>query len=209
MTVLPKPVALYCSDDDLAVDVITRCTFLGFAVPDEIAVLGTQDDPALCREVIPGLSSVNLPYHKVGYEAMRQVDQWLKRGKVPASPVAIAPSHVTVRPSTDMLALPDPQIVKAVRRLREECCENPDLNDVARHAGLSLRVMQLRFKELLGHTPGEELRRARLERVKQLLRETSMTLDEIADRCSFANANTLCEQFKKQTGITPGAYRKQ
>ena len=81
---LPKPIALYCSDDDLAGDVITQAAFLGFSVPDDIAVLGTQDDPALCREVIPGMSSVHLPYHNVGYEAMRRVDEWLSTGKAPA-----------------------------------------------------------------------------------------------------------------------------
>lgn len=205
---LPKPIAFYCSDDDLAVDVMSRCLNAGYKVPDEIAILGTQDDPALCREVVPGLSSVNLPYHRVGYEAMGLIHAWLRNGKVPPEETAIPPSHVTVRPSTDMLSLPDPQIVKAVRQLREQCCENPDFNEVARKAGLSLRVMQNRFKSLLGHSPGEELRRARLERVKQLLRETNMTLEEIADRCGFANANTLCEQFKKQTGKTPGTYRK-
>ncbi len=205
---LPKPAAIYCSDDDLAVDVMTRCLFAGFAVPDDIAILGTQDDPALCREVLPGLSSVHLPYHKVGYEAMGLIHHWLRRGKPPAEQISIAPSHVTVRPSTDMLAVPDPQIVRAIRYLREHCCENPDLNQAARHAGLSLRVMQLRFKKLLGHSPGEELRRARLDRVKQLLRETTMTLEEMADQCGFANANTLCEHFKNMTGKTAGNYRK-
>jgi LacI family transcriptional regulator len=205
---LPKPVAIYCSDDDLAVDLITRCKHLGFSVPDDMAVLGTQDDPALCREVLPGLSSVHLPYHKVGYEAMGLIHGWLRRGKPPVHSIAIPPSHITARPSTDILALPDPQIVKAVRYLRDHCCEKTDLNAVARHAGLSLRVMQLRFQALLGHTPGEEQRRARLERVKQLLRETSLSLEEIAERCGFANANTLCEHFKNVTGKTPGAYRK-
>ena len=69
--------------------------------------------------------------------------------------------------------------------------------------------MQLRFKELLGHSPGQELRRARLDRVKKLLRETNLTLEEISEATGFSSANTLCDQFKKWTRTTPGAYRKE
>jgi LacI family transcriptional regulator len=205
---LPKPAVIYCSDDDLALEVANRCRHQNIAVPDEVAILGTQDDPALCRECIPGLSSVHLDYHKVGYEAMALTDQWLRTRKRPPQKKEIQPSHVEVRPSTDILSLPDPNVVRAVRLLRDRCTEQPAMADIAQEAGMSLRLMQLRFKELLGHSPGEELRQARLERVKQLLRETTFGLEEIAETCGFANANTLCEQFKIQTGITPGSYRK-
>lgn len=206
---LPKPAAIYCSDDDFALEIATRCRNLTIGVPDEVAILGTQNDLALCRECMPGLSSVHLPYHKVGYEAMAVADQWLRTDKCPNAKTEIAPSHVEVRPSTDVLAIGDPNLVRAVRLLRDHCTDPPSMERIAREAGLSLRVMQLRFKELLGHTPGEELRRARLERVKQLLRETTLSLEEIAESAGFANANTLCEQFRKQTGTTPGRYRKE
>jgi len=206
---LPKPAAVYCCDDDIAVEVTTRCRYLGFSVPDDVAVLGTQNDPALCRECMPGLSSVHLPYHKVGYEAMAVADRWLRTGKRPRAKTEIPPSHVEVRPSTDVLAIDDPNVVRAVRLLRDHCTDPPPMERIAREAGLSLRVMQLRFKQLLGHTPGEELRRARLGRVKQLLRESTLSLEEIAETSGFANANTLCEQFRKMTGTTPGIYRKE
>jgi LacI family transcriptional regulator len=209
LSALPKPAAIYCCDDDTAVEITTRCRFLGFSVPDEVAILGTQNDPALCRECMPGLSSVHLPYHKVGYEAMAVADRWLQTGKRPKAKTEIPPSHVEVRPSTDVLTIGDPNVVRAVRLLRGRCTDPPPMEQIAREAGLSLRVMQLRFKELLGHSPGEELRRARLDRVKQLLRETTLTLEEIAESAGFANANTLCEQFRKQTGTTPGSYRKE
>ncbi len=205
---LPKPVAVYCCDDDVAMEVISRCQNLTISVPDEVAVLGTQNDPLLCKECLPGLSSVHLPYHRVGYESMSLVDQWLNSGKIPAGNVAIPPSHVEVRPSTDLLAIDDPQLIKAVRYLRQECTRMPRMEDVASHAGLSLRVMQIRFQKQLGHSPGEELRRARLEVVKKLLRETLMSLEEVAEKSGYANSNTLCEKFKKMTGITPGSYRK-
>jgi LacI family transcriptional regulator len=206
---LPRPAAVYCCDDEIAVQVISKCQTLNISVPDELAVLGTQDDPALCREVPPGLSSVRLPYHQLGYQLMAAADAWLSGGPPPPPRTEMPPSHVVARPSTDLLAVADPQVVRAVREIRNHCCENPDLSEVARHCGLSLRVMQQRFRDLLGHSPGEELRRHRLERVKTLLRETTDTLDEIADGCGFANANNLCEHFKKMTGGSPGAYRKQ
>lgn len=205
---LPKPAAIYCCDDDFALEISTLCRNMNLSVPDEVAVLGTQDDLALCRECIPELSSVHLPYHKVGYEAMAAADRWLRTHRPPPPKTEIQPSHIEVRPSTDVLTVSDPNVVRAVRILRERCTDPPPMSHIAREAGLSLRVMQLRFRELLGHTPGEELRRARLERVKQLLRETSLTLEEIAESAGLANANTLCEQFRKLTGTTPGTYRK-
>ena len=134
---LPKPVILYCGDDDLALEIAGRCRHLNISVPDEIALLGTQNDPSLCRECIPGLSSVHLPYHKVGYEAMAVADRWLREGRPPEAKTEIAPSHVEVRPSTDVLAIDDPNVVRAVRLLRDRCIAPPPMEEIAREAGLS------------------------------------------------------------------------
>lgn len=206
---LPKPTAIYCSDDQAASDLIQICRQLGAHVPDQVAILGTEDSYELCRGSHPDISSVHIPYWKIGYTAMESMVNWLDNGAPPPEQTVIEPDHVTARTSTDTLAIQDEQLRKAVRMLRERCTEKITMKDVARHAGVSLRVLQHKFKTQLGHSPLTELHRARIGKVKSLLRKTAFSLEEIAERCGYPNANYLCEHFKKAVGDTPGEYRRK
>lgn len=206
---LPKPCAIYCQDDMSALYVNSICREIGTHVPDEIALLGNQDSKLLCEGMQPTLSSTHLPYRKVGFTAAQMLYDWLSDRKKPESPVVLQPSHIEVRASTETLAIEDPQLRKAIRYLRDHCTENSlNMDDVARQAGLSLRDMQRKFKQKLGHPPSFELRQARIRTVKTLLRETTFPLEEIAWRCGYPSANYLCAQFRQISGITPGEYRK-
>ncbi|HMP77717.1 MAG TPA: substrate-binding domain-containing protein [Kiritimatiellia bacterium] len=204
---LPKPCGVYCSDDQTARVIAWLARAGGISVPDEIALLGTQNDEGLCRGMNPPLSSVEIPYRQVGYEAARLMDQWWSLGKAPVSPPAIPPSHVAVRASTQALAVEDENLRVAIRHLRGHYAEKISMSEVARTAGLSLRNLQRRFQQKLGHTPQTELQHIRIHRVKELLRETNLTLEAIAGQCGYLSANYLCEQFRRATGLSPGAYR--
>ncbi len=206
---LPKPVAIYCSDDQVASDLIHNCRQMNIHVPDQVAVLGTEDSYELCRASHPDISSVHIPYRKIGYTAMEKIMDWIDQDRMPEMQTAIDPDYVAARTSTDTLAIQDPQLRKAVRYLREHCVEKISMKEVARHAGVSLRVLQHKFKKQLGHSPLAELHRARIANVKTLLRKTAFSLEEIADRCGYPNANYLCEHFKKLAGDTPGEYRRK
>lgn len=206
---LPKPVAIYCSDDQVASDLIYQSKQLNLHVPDQIAVLGTEDSYELCRASHPDISSVHIPYWKIGYTAMEQLAVWLDGGAAPPEQTFIQPDYVAARTSTDTLAIHDPHLRKAVRMLRDQCTEKITMNEVARNAGVSLRVLQHKFKNHLGHSPLTELHRARIAKVKTLLRETAFSLEEIAERCGYPNANYLCEHFKKMVEDTPGEYRRK
>ncbi len=206
---LPKPVAIYCSDDQTASSLIFHCKQLNLYVPDQVAVLGTEDSYELCRASQPDISSVHIPYRKIGYAAMENMMLWLDGKKKPPPQTVIEPDYVAARTSTDTLAIQDEQLRKAMRILREHCTEKIAMDQVASSVGISLRVLQQKFKNQLGRSPLSELHRARIAKVKNLLRETSFSLEEIAGRCGYLNANYLCEHFKKMDGQSPGEYRNK
>jgi LacI family transcriptional regulator len=204
----PFPTAIFCSDDTAATDLNMYCHQNDIQVPDQIAIVGCEDCGGLCRSAHPPLSSVHLPYRKIGYEAMTLMDKWLRSGKTPSLKTVLPPEYITPRASTDTLAIEDPQLCKAVRLLRDHCTEKITMSEIARQTGMSLRIMQSKFKKQIGHSPLAEFHKARIERVKQLLRETPFTLEEIADKTGYPNANYLCEHFKKMTSRSPGEYRR-
>lgn len=207
---LPKPCAVYCQDDMCALYINSLCRELGIHVPDGIALLGNQNSELLCEGMQPSLSSTHLPYRKIGFTAAQLLYDWLAHDKKPDAPIVLPPSHVEIRSSTETLAIDDPQLRKVIRYLRDHCTERDlSMEDAARHAGLSLRDMQRKFKQKLGHPPSFELRRARIQTVRKLLRDTTLPLEELAWRCGYPSANYLCAQFRQITGMTPGEYRKQ
>jgi LacI family transcriptional regulator len=119
----------------------------------------------------------------------------------------IAPLGVANRHSTDAFALDDRAIVRAVRMIREHACEGINVSDVLKTVPLSRRVLEQRFQKLLGRTPREEILQVRLARVKQLLGETELALYPIAERTGFEHVEYLSVVFKRETGVTPSAWR--
>ncbi|HMP97752.1 MAG TPA: substrate-binding domain-containing protein [Kiritimatiellia bacterium] len=206
---LPKPCGVYCSDDQTARIICALARASGIHIPDEMAMLGTQNDEGLCRGMNPQLSSVHIPYRQIGFEAARLMNQWIVQGAPPDSPSPVLPSHVAERASTQALAVEDENLRVAIRYLREHYAEKISMPLVAQKAGLSLRNLQRRFQEQLGHTPQAELQHIRINKVKQLLRDTNSTLEDIASQTGYLSANYLCEHFRRSTGQSPGVYRNK
>jgi len=204
-----KPVALYCEYDRLALDAISYLQDVGFHVPSDVAILGTQNDDLTCESILPNISSVRLPYEEVGYEAARILDLLLKNKKPPARPVLLEPVSVVERQSSDILAVPDEHIQKAIIYIKDNAYRPIKVGDIAKVAGLSLRVLQDHFRKSLGYTPQDEIRRVRIARAKELLLDTDLNLDEIAEKVSFTDLSYLIRIFRDATGLTPGNYRKQ
>ena len=204
-----KPIALYCEHDLLAVDVISALQEHELQVPNDVAVLSTQDDDLICRSISPSISSVKLPYEEVGYEAARILDILLRDGKPPADITRLDPLSVSERLSTDLMAVPDPNIQKAIIHIKQNACGPLKVEEVARAAGLSLRVLQKHFRNALGYTLQEEIRRVRIAHAKKLLENTDLTLIEVAEKIGYTDKSHLIAAFRKSTGLTPGNYRKQ
>lgn len=204
---LPKPVGIMAAYDICGYQVLDGCRAAGLAVPDEVAVIGVDNDTLLCDLASPPLSSVIPNAHRAGYEAAAMLDQLMAGKRVPDLARLIPPMGVADRQSTDVLAVDDREIARAVRFIRENACERINVSDVLKAVPLSRRVLEQRFRRLLGHTPHEEILQVRLSRVKQLLVETDLPLYLIAERAGFDHVEYLSVVFRRETGRTPSAFR--
>ena len=206
---IQKPVALYCEHDPLAADIILTLQEHGFHIPNDVAVLGTQNDTLTCETSTPYISSIRLPYEEVGYESARIVDLLLRGRKPPAEPIRLNPLSITERQSTHLMAVPDSNVQKAITYIQTHACSSIKVREVAQVAGLSLRALQARFQNALGYTLQEEIRRVRINRTKTLLETTSLPLSEITEQVGYTDPSYLISAFRTATGMTPGNYRKQ
>jgi LacI family transcriptional regulator len=205
---LPKPVGVLACYDIKAQQLIDVCRENGVAVPEEVAVLGVDNDPLLCGLTSPPLSSVVPNTQRTGYEAAALLDRMMSGERLPPKGHLIPPLGVQTRQSTDVLALADREIAGAVRFIREHACDGATIRDLLRAVPLSRRVLEARYRRATGRTPHEDLVRFRIERVKQLLSETEHSLERIATLAGFDHPEYMSVAFKRETGLTPGRYRQ-
>lgn len=208
LTSLPKPVGLMTCNDIRGQQVLGLCRRLDIVVPEEIAVVGTDNDEVLCELSDPPLSSVAPDTLRIGYDAAVLLDRMMMGGKPPSRPVLIPPLGVVTRRSTEVLALDDRQLAAGLRFIREHAFDPITINEVARAAGISRRVFERRFVAQMGRPPKAEVVRLRLERVKQLLADTDWNLAEIAERTGFKYGEYLHAVFTQKIRITPGEFRR-
>jgi LacI family transcriptional regulator len=206
---LPKPVGLMTCNDIRGQQVLNVCRTIGVAVPDEVAVIGVDNDEVLCELSDPPLSSIAPNTERIGYEAAALLDRMMAGEKPPARPIFVEPTGIITRLSTDVLSIEDRHIASAARYIREHACEGIDVSDVLRAVPLSRSALERRFAKVLGHSPKEEILRVRLNRVKQLLAETDFPLATIAEKVGLEHKEYLCVLFKNKTGLTPGEFRAQ
>lgn len=205
---LPKPVGILAAYDIRGLQVLDACRALGLAVPAEVAVLGVDNDTLLCDLATPPMSSVIPNAHRAGYEAAALLERLMAGGRVPPRGHLIPPLGVAARQSTEVLAIDDRGVARALQFIREHACEGIQVADVLRAVPLSRRVLEQRFQRLLGRTPHGEILRVRLERIKRLLVETDLPLRLIAERTGFEHVEYLSVTFKRETGVTPSRYRR-
>lgn len=206
---LPKPVGVFACYDIKAQQVLDACREVGAHVPDEVAVLGVDNDPLLCNLATPPLSSVIPNTRRTGYEAASLLDRMMAGDRVGPEAHLIPPLGVETRQSTDSLAIEDRDVAGAVRHIREHACDGITVEDVLRAVPLSRRVLESRFRRATGRSPHEEILRIKIERVKQLLVSTDLPLDRIAGRAGFDHPEYMSVAFKRETGRTPGQYRRR
>lgn len=209
ITGLPQPVGVMTCYDFRGRQVLEACRRHAVAVPEQVAVISVDNDELLCDLSDPPLSSVILNPHRTGYEAAALLDQMMAGEQVGAEPHLIAPLGVATRQSTDILAIDDPDLAAAVRYIRQHACEGISVQDLLAALPQSRRLLESRFKRLLGRTPHEEILRVRLNRVKALLADTALSLDKIAALAGFEHVEYLSTVFRQKVGMPPSKYRSQ
>lgn len=205
---LPKPVGILACYDIQAQKVLNVCRELDIAVPEEVAVLGVDNDPVLCELADPPLSSIICNTHRTGFEAASLLDSIMSGQQVDSAPVLLEPKGIQTRQSTDILAINDPDVAAALRFIRENGLDGINVSDVVRQATLSRRVLESRFRKAIGRTPHEEITRLRLDRIKELLTETDLSLAQIASRTGFEHTEYLTVFFRTAVGIPPSKFRQ-
>ncbi len=206
---LPRPVGVMACNDVRGQQVLDACQRIGASVPDEVAVIGADDDELLCELCNPPLSSVVPNPERVGYEAAALLDQLMAGAKAPADELLIEPLGVTTRQSSDVLAVEDAHIAAAVRHIREHACLGLSVADLLKHVPVSRTTLEQQFRKYLGRSPQAEIRAVQLKRVKQLLAETDLPLSQIADLAGYKHPEYVNVVFKRETGETPGQYRRK
>ena len=206
---LPKPVGIFAANDQLGVRVLDACQRAGIAVPEEVAVVGAENEELLCQFSTPELSSLRYDGAKVGYLAAELLDRMMAGKKPRQKETLVPPRGIMVRASSDDLVINDPLVARAARLMREGAAEGITVDDVCRRVNASRSTLERRVKATLGRSPKEEIQRLRFRQVERLLRDTDLTIDAIADQTGFTHSHYLQAAFKERYGMTPGQFRKQ
>jgi LacI family transcriptional regulator len=204
---LPVPCGLMACSDQRGQHVLDACQRVDRAVPEEFAVIGVDDDAVLCNLCHPPLSSVIPNPERVGYEAAALLDRLMSGKAAPTPQLLIEPVGIHARQSTDVLAIDDPAVASALRFIRERAFHGCSMKEVLKHAALSRSLLERKFRQYLGHSPQAEIRSVQLKRVKQLLAESDLPLNEIAGLAGYAHPEYMSVVFKRETGQTPGQFR--
>ena len=206
---LPKPVGVMACNDDRGREVLEACRAAGIRVPEEIAVIGVDNDDLLCELADPPLSSVVLNAEGVGYRAAALLDQMMRgRSRKPQRLIA-EPLFVVTRHSTDMVAIDDAEAAAALRFIHDHAMEPIQVSDVVRHVQISRRNIEIRFQNSVGRTLHAELQRVRLERAKRFLAETNIPIPQVAESVGYRTPSYFIQVFRAAHGMTPAKYRRQ
>lgn len=189
--------------------VLDACRATGRPSPEEIAVIGVDNDDVLCSLSDPPLSSVVPDTGRIGYQAAVLLSEMMAGARPAAAETLVEPSGIIARHSTGVLAMEDRQVAAAACFIREHACEGIDVSDVLRAVPMSRSTMDRRFIKVLGRSPKDEILRIRLDRVKQLLAETDFPLSWIAEKVGLEHVEHLSRIFKIRVGLTPSAFRSQ
>jgi LacI family transcriptional regulator len=205
---LVKPVGVMTSTDLMGQQLLEACQRLRIKVPEEVAVVGADNDEPICRISSPPLSSVIINDHQRGYEAAALLDRMMSGEPPPSEPIFVEPAGVQTRASTDIMAIEDTSIVKALRFLRDNVCEQINVDDVVKEVPLSRSVLERRFRRIVGRSINSEIVRLRINRAIELLTETELELKVVARRAGFGTQSYMNAVFKARLGKTPGSFRR-
>lgn len=205
---LPRPVAILACYDVKARQVLELCREIGLRVPEDIALLGVDNDEVLCDLCTPPLSSVIPSARNIGFAAAQTLDRLMSGKPLDQHCTLIGPIGVETRQSTDILAVDDPEVATAIRFIRDHHSEPINVQDVIRDIPVSRRSIEIRFRKIVGRTIYQEIVRRRIERICQLLNTSQLSLAQIAQRTGFESEEYMSVAFRRAKGMPPGRFRK-
>jgi LacI family transcriptional regulator len=206
---LPRPVGVFACADSWARIVAQYAEVSGVRIPEDMALVGVDNDRMVCEIASPTLSSVAIPWRTVGEQAAAFVQRALSGTNVVGERVIVPPVDVIARRSTDVSAIDDPIVARAVAWVTSNSSRRLTLDAVAHASACSRQRLERRFRRAIGRSVMQEVQRARAEAAKRLLSTTNSALLLVAKQCGFADAASFSVAFRRETGMAPGAYRRQ
>jgi len=204
---LPTPLGLFACNDDRGRQVLESCRLVGLHVPEDIAVLGVDNDDVFCELSDPPLSSVALNAETAGYRAAELLDGMMQAKIRKPRRIIVEAVGVITRRSTEVIAVKDYDVATALQFIRREQGKGISVNRVAEEVAMSRRSLEKRFRETIGRTILEEMQLVRLERAKRLLLETTYSIAKVAESSGFGSTGYFIQFFQKRVGKTPRKYR--
>ena len=195
---LPKPIGIYTWGFEIGRDLMPACRKLGLQIPHDVAILGGDYDELFSDACHPALSGIMNPAQQIGFKAAGILHQQLRGEAVSNDSILIPADNVIERLSSEVLAIDDPQTLQAVQYLKEHACENITVDDILRKVPMARRALERKFKNLLGRSPAKEICHIRIQRARQLLAETNLSMQEIAEACGYTSYTYLGNVFKKK-----------
>ena len=207
---LPKPTGLLCAYDIQAQVVLDTCRNINLPVPEQLAVMGVDNDTLLCDLSHPSLTSVAPDARGAGFHAAHLLDDMMHgRSISELTSSLLKPLGIVQRQSTDITAVSDKTVAEAIRFIRDHACDGINVCDVLSHVHLSRRKLESQFLQATGKTPHDMISTIRTDRVQRLLQQSELSLDEIAKHAGFEHTEYMSVVFKKRFGVSPGRYRRQ
>ena len=203
------PLGIFLMHDILARNMAMACRHAALRIPDDVALVGLNNETLICTQPEPSLTSIDAGYDRVGYEAAALLDRLMKGEPAPKAPIWIEPTELVVRRSTDVYVVDNPLVAAALRFIAEHSHEGIGVDDVAQHVHVTPRSLRRYFHAALGRTMADEIARLRLERAKRLLVESDEPINRLARDCGFEEAKHFHRVFRAAEGTTPREYRRQ
>jgi LacI family transcriptional regulator, galactose operon repressor len=206
---LPRPLAVFACNDVRGRQIIDACSQSGLSVPEEVAVIGVDDDEVICELSNPPLSSVRPDTLRLGYEGAALLDAMMNGQPAPVDTIFIPPKGISHRLSSEATAVDDREVATAMQLIRDHACEGLSVQDVVKRLHVSRSTLERRFQAAFARTPAMEIERVRMGRAKLLLMETRYKLSKVAAMTGYGTASQFATAFKRYAGTTPGQFRKQ
>ena len=205
---LPRPVGIFCYNDYVATDIVDVCIEAGLNIPEQVAVIGVDNDPVLCDCAEVPLSSVRHDLEGMAYEAAALLDRLMDGKAPPATPRRIVPKGVVTRKSTDMLAVENPEVAKALRFIQANFSRtNLSVGIIVEAGKIPRRFLEMAFRSELNRTILSEILRVRLKQARNLLETTELPIADVAIQSGFANLNHFFRVFRAEIKMTPRSFR--
>lgn len=205
---LPKPVGIFACNDDRGQHILEVCKLSNLRVPEDVAVIGVDNDPLICEIEDPPLTSIALNVRSAGFEAAKLLDQLMNKKKVAGNQILVTPSHIVQRQSSDILAVDDPEVALAIHYIKNNAKDKIFVRDVVKSTSVSRRTLEKKFEQTVRRSIYNEIQQVRVEWISKLLIETSLPISQVTSLFNFTDGEHISRFFKKEKGISLREFRK-